>query len=398
MCLEDNLEFKKGEIEEKNATIESLQENVQDLTVELAILQKAPEDASKLTFHCFTTDKFKDLLLDRKGNSLFAEVDDQRQKMKKILRGERAHYLEMKKLFTSKEIEIRQLKRENRNIKEEIQSCSNLIKRGEQIVIQTLTARISELEHDNKSLENRLALTEKQLLDIANQKDLGWIESLLTIGNHDQRDLKDKQMKLMLENSAFAENLQKKQKELAKSRLDCINFKILLGRIVDKNNIIVSEQDFDDLELDHEIFENLQSDHIESGNATEEASPSVFDDGLNESTIQLLGGRELLGHAIPTPVLAPVLTKQEEKENCKNIKSEENLLARSNPHLAAVENIQEQKPNQEKRVNFSEIVESKFIDTTQQQFEESKQARKRPGVIFKKFVIPSKSSKATESS
>lgn len=46
-CLEDNLESKKMEIEEKNDAMESVQEKIQELTVELAVLRSAPEDASK---------------------------------------------------------------------------------------------------------------------------------------------------------------------------------------------------------------------------------------------------------------------------------------------------------------------------------------------------------------
>lgn len=47
LCLEDNLESKKIEIEEKNDAMESVQEKIQELTVELAMLRSAPEDASE---------------------------------------------------------------------------------------------------------------------------------------------------------------------------------------------------------------------------------------------------------------------------------------------------------------------------------------------------------------
>lgn len=46
-CLEDNLESKKLEVEEKNDAIETVQEKIQELTLELAMLRSAPEDASK---------------------------------------------------------------------------------------------------------------------------------------------------------------------------------------------------------------------------------------------------------------------------------------------------------------------------------------------------------------
>lgn len=50
LCLEDNLDSKKSEIEEKNDAMESLQEKVHEMSVELALLKTAPGDASK--FYC----------------------------------------------------------------------------------------------------------------------------------------------------------------------------------------------------------------------------------------------------------------------------------------------------------------------------------------------------------
>jgi chromosome segregation ATPase len=47
LCLEDNLETKKSEIDEKNDKIECLHEELNDLTVELAVLKNVPEDQSK---------------------------------------------------------------------------------------------------------------------------------------------------------------------------------------------------------------------------------------------------------------------------------------------------------------------------------------------------------------
>ena len=81
------------------------------------------------------------IFLDRKGNSLFAEVDDQRQQMKSILHNQKIHYMEMKKAYNAKEMEIRRLKRENCNIKQEIQTCSNLFKRSDQVLLRKQTMR-----------------------------------------------------------------------------------------------------------------------------------------------------------------------------------------------------------------------------------------------------------------
>lgn len=136
LCSGENLESKKSELTEKDELIESLHEQLNELNMELAMLKSAPETAN------------------RKGNSLFAEVDDQRQEIKKILQNQNKTYMEvslltlfrsliikflnfqMKKSFDIQKREIRRLKRENDDIKEEIQICSSLFQRAEQIYIR----------------------------------------------------------------------------------------------------------------------------------------------------------------------------------------------------------------------------------------------------------------------
>lgn len=69
LCMEDNLESKKSEIEEKNDATEILQEKIHELTVELAMLKTAPDDPSEFTL----SNKFETLF------SLFHRFRSQRQ-------------------------------------------------------------------------------------------------------------------------------------------------------------------------------------------------------------------------------------------------------------------------------------------------------------------------------
>lgn len=71
-----------------------------------------------LTFWIFAL-----FLPDRKGNSLFAEVDDQRQEMRSLLAAQKNQFLQMKKLYTESEYEIRKLKREQAAMHKELQRC-----------------------------------------------------------------------------------------------------------------------------------------------------------------------------------------------------------------------------------------------------------------------------------
>ena len=146
--------------------------------------------------------------------------------------------MEMKRAYNSKEMEIRRLKRENCNIKQEIQSCSNLFKRSDQVLLrkktlehvnmyfetnfnfylflESLNSRVSQLLRDNRNLEVLLSSSEKNLIDLAKTQNIDWIESLLVTSNNDTRDLKDKLYQCLLEKSSLGDILQKTQKELAK--------------------------------------------------------------------------------------------------------------------------------------------------------------------------------------
>lgn len=399
-CLEDNFESKKMELDEKNDTIETLQEKVQEAMMEIAMLKASPEDASELTF-IPTVKVFHYLILDRKGNSLFAEVDDQRQKMKTVLQNERSHYLEMKKTCNAKEIEIRRLKRENTNIKQEIQVCSGIMRRGEQIKFEAMNTQITKQQMYIEKLESRLDMSAHQMKDLAAEQKLDWIDSVLSTANEDTSKLRTEQLNLMMQNTSLAENLHKSQKEFARSRLDCVKLKVFLSRLVASNNIKIKDNDLIDIDLDSELLESLKLNELEMMDSVEEPSSSCESDLLNESTIILLGGRERLGNFIPSNVANDVrVEKSCDKENSKTHQKEKTLKspAKPSPKLLPVKvqtplrDLQPKSPSREKErsVKFSNVVKTKVIDDTQEQFEQSKQARKRTGLIVKRIKIQSK--------
>lgn len=315
---------------------------------------------------------------------MFAEVDDQRQKMKTILQGERAHYNDMKKLFNSKEIEIRRLKRENCNIKTEIQTCSGLLQRGEQIEVQTLNAQVTFLHNENRKLLKELMEMEKKLVDLANEQNLGWIESLMTSASTETRDLKEKLMQVMIEKASLVDIFAKSQKELSKARLDCVKLKILLGRIVEANSIKINENDFLDIGVDQEVLENLKNDEFKIFDIPK--TTENHNEELNESTIVLIGGRERLGKFNP--------------QESSKIEKKENFLLASKPPLVPgaqvlkdhQENCESSEKEAKKSIKFSNKVEMKMIDKTPEEFQQSNQARKRNPIVVKRIIIASKPS------
>lgn len=195
---------------------------------------------------------------------MFAEVDDQRQKMKKILQGERSHYFEMKKMVNAKEMEIRRLKRENLNIKSEIQACNILLKRAEQLSSVHNRNYLAQLECDKQELQKELKMSEEKLIDVLSEKKMHWVETMLTTTAQESRDLKDKNYVLLREKTMLADNHSKALKDLSKARLDSIKLKVLLGRIVDEHKIQINEALYSDIGVGSEIFENMRLEDYET--------------------------------------------------------------------------------------------------------------------------------------
>lgn len=308
--------------------------------------------------------------------------------MKAVLKGQKAHYHEMKKSCNAKEIEIRRLKREKTNIKQEIQACSNLFKHSENLMIQSLKTSVLQLKKENSNLEGLLFTSEKNLIDLAKSMKIDWVESLLETANNETRELKERLYALMVQKSSLDDNFYKIEKELAKARLDKIKLKILLGRIVEENNIDISQSNFTDLDIEPEVLENLKQEKIE----TLEYSPDIKHKmALGPTNIH----NETSSNSLSRYDLKA--TNIEDKENelkqalKQELPSQLNAIALKSP-LKQVQKAPatEDKIDSIRAVKFSELVETKTIDRTNEQLEQSKESRKKHGVVVKRIVIPSK--------
>lgn len=364
---------------------------------------------------CFTN--FRASILERKGNSLFAEVDDQRQKMKKVLQGERAHYNDMKQICNAKEMKIRQLKRENMNIKQEIQVCAGLLRRGEQIEIETMSAELNKLRNDNKDLESRLKMSERRLNDLATKQNLDWVNSVLSTSSEETSKLRSDQMVLMIQNTSLADSLHKSQKELVQIRLDCVKLKMFLRRIVDLNNIKIRNSDYVDIGLDNEVIEGIKVEEFENiiCDENEEASATCApgNDELNESILTLIGGRERLKKLIPSVFTEKSAGLGHDKENSEKLTEAEKSTKSTSPKKPIQRQSSHQTsslsvaihsppkplrslqttspaPAKERSVKFSDVVRTECIDDSKEQYEQSKEARKRSTIVIKRINIPSK--------
>lgn len=362
-------------------------------------------------------------ILDGKGNSLFAEVDEQRQQLKKVLIIERAHYNEMKKSVNAKEMENRRLKRENMNIKTEILTCSELLRRGEQIATESTSTLASQLLNENKKLKSSLASSQKNIEDLATEKKLEWVAAIVSTATKDARETKEKFLQLSLEKTSLAESLNKSYKDLSKSRLDCVKYRQLLSRVIDANKVKLKRQDVYEIGFDEEVYASLAIEEFEKLEESEEASSSSQGDELGGSTIASIDARDRLGPFVSATIKVEkddeVLTmtetideaeamaeekvqvKVEErkgKENravssCKDVKTDlvKPFGESQSPKATSSKPLQTPNRNkEEKSVKFSSAVKTEFIDSTKEQYEQSKQARVRTKLIVHRICIPSK--------
>ncbi|KAI8042284.1 hypothetical protein M5D96_003586 [Drosophila gunungcola] len=172
-CMEQNLNCKRDELEEKVQLLESCQEQLVDANAKIALLTSAPKDN------------------DRKGNSLFAEVDDQRQVMKQLLAAQKKSYLDMKKTFTDSQFEIRRLKRENVAMHTELQACSTIFCSADKTYQNKLNERIRQLMAANDSLEKQLNLSQERMRQLASEKSVTWLDSMLDFCKYELPHLVD---------------------------------------------------------------------------------------------------------------------------------------------------------------------------------------------------------------
>lgn len=311
------------------------------------------------------------LILDRKGNSLFAEVDDQRQKMKQILLDERQEYLSMKKSFNAKEMEIRRLKRENLNIKSEIQSCSRLLSCSESRATQSLNLYVAHLENEKKQLENQLREMETRLVDIATNRKLNWIEALMTNASKELREMKDKVFVLMREKNSAMDNYSKVSKDLARIKLDIVKYKTLLGQIVFEFQLKIQPGKYVGVGLGDDFLESLKYEHFEEECDDTGVMMEIKDESrtFNDLDSSFNGSTSSM-----------------------NTKNDWKFIPKQPSPVKQIAPVIPVKPQvlTEKSVQFSSETKTRVIDSTQEGLEESRLARKRAPLTVKRYVIPSK--------
>lgn len=221
ICLEENLQSKREEVDEKTHLLESAQEQVVEMNAKIAQLTSCPDNA------------------ERKGNSLFAEVDDQRQAMKQLLASQKKSYLQMKKIFNESQNEIRRLKRENVAMHTELQTCSTIFCNADKAYKEKLNERILQLLKQNEDLEKKLMFTQQELLSMANDKGVVWLDSMLLFCKTETDNLKQELHGIRIQKGILEEKFRNSQQELAKWRFEALKLRCIL---IDRESLLTDNR------------------------------------------------------------------------------------------------------------------------------------------------------------
>ncbi|XP_053668442.1 protein Spindly [Anopheles marshallii] len=160
------LELKTQQAAELQELLESTQEQNGRLSAELAEIRSDPSNA-------------------KKGNSLFAEVADQRKKMMKKITQMKACYYELKREHENCPRQIRELRSMQQQSESLYQECIKLIRSAEYHNLNTLKEQNNDLHEQVERTKCRIRYLENQLA--TNSDD--WVNKLIVYNKEEMEKL-----------------------------------------------------------------------------------------------------------------------------------------------------------------------------------------------------------------
>ncbi|XP_049530050.1 protein Spindly [Anopheles darlingi] len=155
--LRGNYDSKKEELEEMKNLLEMAQEQASVLASEIASMRSNPEND-----------------LSKKGNSLFAEVDDQRKKMIGIIKNIKDRYNDLKMEHRNCPAKIRQLRNMNDSLARDLKPYMSRFYQAESKFREALLEQITDLSTQLQKAKERNKFLEKQLCGNSAE----WVNSL----------------------------------------------------------------------------------------------------------------------------------------------------------------------------------------------------------------------------
>ncbi|XP_031625911.1 protein Spindly [Contarinia nasturtii] len=221
-CSKQNLEYKTDELNEAQLIIESLQEKLVEIENELLSYKNGKPDHNS------------------KGNSLFAEVDDQRQQMRAVLSRQKQQYLAMKSKYELSSGEINRLKRENTDILNGIKECANMFKSADKIQKSKFYEEIGFLKMENNRLNEKLKQIQLDMDTLAKTHGVNWLSSVLEYCEKETKELKSQLVSYGMKKSEAEGLYAQAQETAAKWRFEALkNRCIIMNRelLLENNNI-----------------------------------------------------------------------------------------------------------------------------------------------------------------
>ncbi|XP_054084738.1 protein Spindly-like [Zeugodacus cucurbitae] len=283
-CLEENLRSKREDLDEKTTLLESTQEHLAEANAKLAMLETKPEG------------------VDRKGNSLFAEVDDQRQAMKKLLAAQKKSYIDMKKMCNDSQSEIRRLKRENIAMHTELKECTSIFCSADRTYQNRLNDRIRQLLCQVEGLEKQLKVSQSRLSDLANEKGVEWLDSMLSFCKHETDELKKQLHSVRIQKASLEEQLRNVQQQMTRWRFEALKTRcVLLDRedILTEKGIAFKPIRAIEFNIDQKEQETARPRIVHASPGTpqyksaKEREPQILSTPLGQQTIQNGNGSEI---------------------------------------------------------------------------------------------------------
>ncbi|GAB0095370.1 Spindly [Sergentomyia squamirostris] len=231
--LESISQGRLEELNDKNEYMEELQAKLFEVNTEIASIKS---DSSEMN---------------KKGNSLFAEVDDQRQKMRAILAAQSKKYNQMKTIYQESQQEIKRLKQENSDIAEEFDYIRRMFMHADVTYKDTLQAQIGDLTLERDDLTQKLKWTEEKLNQAAENQGVFYIGDMLKYCNTQVSKIEENMKRIVDQKVQLDKSNHKIQQDLAKWRYKCLKYKCtLINRELLLENFGVKCSDLRDVPLD----------------------------------------------------------------------------------------------------------------------------------------------------
>ncbi|XP_058062866.1 protein Spindly [Anopheles bellator] len=200
--LRCNYESKKQEVEELNTLLEVAQEQAALLTAEITSMRANPDND-----------------LNKKGNSLFAEVDDQRKKLMSIISTVKQRYNELKTEHRNCPAKIRQLKNMNDSLSRDLLPYVSMFRQAENRFREALLEQINDVSTQLQKTTERNKYLEQQLRG----QSAEWVSSLTSYYKAQTDSLEARLKVFQLKHRLAEEDHWLAKKDLCKWRMEALH-------------------------------------------------------------------------------------------------------------------------------------------------------------------------------